>query len=79
VLAELYAYRELVRNLHGTKPKYRDSLRASWVTLNPLMLLAVYSVVFHIFRVPLENSRCTSSSAFSLTFFAGSVQSSTGR
>jgi ABC-2 type transport system permease protein len=58
-LRELYAYRELVINLtvRDLKLKYKGSvLGVAWSLLNPLLQMAIYTVVFsvflHIVQVP---------------------------
>jgi ABC-type polysaccharide/polyol phosphate export permease len=50
-LAELYQYRELVRNLtvRDLKLKYkRSALGVAWSFLNPLLMMAVYTAVFSV-------------------------------
>lgn len=53
-LAELYAYRELVQNftVRELKLKYKGSfLGIAWSLLNPLLMMAIYTVVFtHVLR-----------------------------
>ncbi|GAC1657625.1 MAG: ABC transporter permease [Candidatus Dormibacteraceae bacterium] len=51
-LRELYAYRELVLNLtiRDVKLKYKRSfLGVAWSLLNPLFMMAIYTVVFSLF------------------------------
>jgi homopolymeric O-antigen transport system permease protein len=79
---ELVTYRSCIKNLvfKDLKLKYRDSfLGFLWSLLNPLMMLAIYTLAFkHIFRVKLDNYPF-----FLLVglmpwhFFAGSVSAST--
>lgn len=58
-LSELYRYRTLVSSLvaRELKARYRGSvLGFFWTLLNPLLLMAVYSLVFSIYmRMNLEN------------------------
>lgn len=58
-IAWLFQYRELFRNLIAKelKVKYRGSIIGIlWSLVNPLMIIAVYSVAFNfILRIPLEN------------------------
>lgn len=50
-LGQLYRYRELIKNLvaRDLKARYKNSfLGFAWSLLNPLMMMAVYTVVFSI-------------------------------
>lgn len=83
VIHELVSYRALLGNLvlKDLKLKYRDSvLGFLWSLLNPLMMLAVYTVVFKsIFRVQVDNfSYFLIVGILPWNFFAGSMMGSTG-
>ena len=50
-LTELWQYRELIRNLviRDLKARYKNSiLGVAWSWINPLMMMAVYTVVFNV-------------------------------
>ncbi|MBC7107109.1 MAG: ABC transporter permease, partial [Firmicutes bacterium] len=58
-IAEIYAYREMLRNLvaRELRARYKGSvLGFLWTFFNPLFMLVVYSAVFsHVMRVQVEN------------------------
>ena len=57
-LAELSAYRELVWNLtlRDLRLKYKGSfLGVAWSLLNPLLMMAIYTVVFSVFLKAFRN------------------------
>jgi ABC-type polysaccharide/polyol phosphate export permease len=83
-LRELWNYRELVRNLvvRDLKVRYKSSLLGvAWSWLNPLLMMAVYTVLFTIF---LRNDSIPHYPVFLLcgllpwNFFSDSVIQATG-
>lgn len=83
-LRDLLNYRELVYNLtvRDVKLKYKGSvLGVAWSLLNPLLMMAIYTVVFSkLLRVTdFPNYwALVLGGILAWTFFAGSVQSATG-
>lgn len=57
-LRELYSYRELVWNLtvRDLRLKYKGSiLGVAWSLLNPLLMMAIYTIVFSVFLKAFKN------------------------
>jgi homopolymeric O-antigen transport system permease protein len=82
ILVTLWRRRELVGVLlkRATLARYRGAaLGYAWTLLSPLLLMAVYTVVFSLYlRVPLENYPAFLFSAFiPWTWFASSLQEGT--
>jgi len=84
LLRDLFAYRNFIRNivLKDLKLRYQASvLGFLWSLLNPLMMLAMYTVVFStIMRVPTESNFTffLFSGLMPWIFCSGSVMASTG-
>jgi len=82
LIRDLVNYRSCIQNLvmKDLKLKYRDSvLGFLWSLLNPLFMLAVYTLAFkQIFRIQIENySFFLLAGLMPWGFFAGSVMAST--
>ncbi len=83
MILELFAYRNLVKNLvlKDLKLKYRDSvLGFAWSLLNPLLMLAVYTLAFrYVLRIQMEHYvYFLLVGLLPWNFFAGSLLASTG-
>ena len=83
VFKELYNYRELLKTniKKEVRGKYKGSwLGIIWTFLNPLLMLAVYALVFpYILRVKVENYTIFMIVALILwNFFTTAIQSGTG-
>ncbi|MFC4550041.1 MULTISPECIES: ABC transporter permease [Halorussus] len=82
MIANMYEYRELIKNLvrKDFKLKYRWSILGfAWSLINPISLVLVYTLAFNvILSVPIENfTLYLVSGLFPWMFFASTMQGST--